>query len=137
VSLTFMVLAGRAPTPQGLGLFAAYCGALTLLVVGFSMAASVLFLKYRDLNQVWDMVSQAGFFFAPIVYPLGIVPERLHFYFYLWPPTPMIEFSRAVLVSGAVPSNTAHVYLVVEVLLVVTVGALILRRYGPRAAEWL
>ena len=37
---------------------------------------------------------QAGFFLAPIIYPLGILPERFHFYLYLWPPTPVIEFSR-------------------------------------------
>ena len=57
----------------------------------------------RDLNQVWDVAAQAGFFLAPIVYPLGIIPERFHFYFYLWPPTPVIEFSRAVLVNGIIP----------------------------------
>ena len=52
--------------------------ALTLIVVGFSLATSVLFLRYRDLNQVWDMVTQAGFFLAPVIYPLGIIPERFH-----------------------------------------------------------
>ena len=46
------------------------------------------------------MVMQAGFFLAPIIYPLGVIPERFHFYLYLWPPTPIIEFSRAVLVAG-------------------------------------
>ena len=61
----------------------------------------MLFLRYRDLNQVWDVVTQAGFFVAPIIYPLGVIPERFHFYLYLWPPTPIIEFSRAVLVDGA------------------------------------
>ena len=40
------------------------------IVIGFSLAASVLFLRYRDLNQVWDVVLQAGFFLAPIIYPL-------------------------------------------------------------------
>ena len=60
----------------------------------------MLFLRYRDLNQVWDVVLQAGFFLAPIIYPLEILPERFHFYLYLWPPTPVIEFSRAVLVRG-------------------------------------
>ena len=68
--------------------------ALATIVVGFSLASSVLFLRYRDLNQIWDMVMQAGFFLAPIIYPLGVIPERFHFYLYLWPPTPIIEFSR-------------------------------------------
>ncbi len=64
----------------------------------------MLFLRYRDLNQVWEVVIQAGFFLAPIIYPLGILPERFHFYLYIWPPTPVIEFSRAVLVAGVLPT---------------------------------
>ena len=104
---------------------------LRLLVAGFSLATSVLFLRYRDLNQVWDVMAQAGFFVAPIIYPLGIVPERLHFYFYRWPPTPIIEFSRAALVSDSVPSLTAHLYLTAEVAVVLVIGTLIMRRFEP------
>ncbi len=137
VILVFLSLNGALPSAHGLALFLAYSTALTLLVVGFSLAASVLFLRYRDLNQVWELIAQAGFFVAPIVYPLGIVPERLHFYFYLWPPTPIIEFSRAVLVSDAVPSLTAHIFLIAEVLAALIIGALVMRRYGPRAPEYV
>jgi ABC-type polysaccharide/polyol phosphate export permease len=57
-----------------------YCAALVLIVAGFSLGASVLFLRYRDLNQVWDLATQAGCFVAPIGYPLDILPERLHVY---------------------------------------------------------
>ena len=120
----------RRPSRE-LALFLLYCGALLLLVVGFSLATSVLFLRYRDLNQVWDVMAQAGFFVAPIVYPLGIVPERFHFYFYLWPPTPIIEFSRAALVSNAVPSITGHIYLGLEVIAVVAIGVFVMRTVWP------
>ena len=77
VIVVFLSLAGAPPSLQGIALFLLYCGALLLLVVGFSLATSVLFLRYRDLNQLWDVMAQAGFFVAPIVYPLGIVPETL------------------------------------------------------------
>ena len=46
---------------------------------------------------------------APIIYPLGIIPERSISTLYLWPPTAVIEFSRAVLVDGTVPGPLAHV----------------------------
>ena len=137
VIVTFLALVGQLPSAVGLGLFALYGVALTLIVVGFSLATSVLFLKYRDLNQVWDVITQAGFFLAPIIYPLGIVPERYHFYFYVWPPTPIIEFSRAALASGPAPSALAHLYLFAEVVAVLTIGALILKKMGPRAAEYV
>ena len=137
VIVAFLTVAGAPPTAVGVMLFVAYCGALTVLVAGFSLAASVLFLKYRDLNQVWDVIAQAGFFVAPIIYPLGIMPERFHFYFYLWPPTPIIEFSRAALIRHQIPSATAHLYLVFELIAAVVVGVLVMRRHGPRAAEYL
>jgi lipopolysaccharide transport system permease protein len=137
VIVVFLTLSGAQPSAVALLYFTVYSLALALLVVGFSLATSVLFLKYRDLNQVWDVITQAGFFIAPIIYPLGIVPERLHLYFYLWPPTPIIEFSRAVLVDHRVPSAAAHLYLALEVAIVIGIGASILKRYGPRAAEYV
>jgi lipopolysaccharide transport system permease protein len=133
----FLVVVGRTPTVAALVLFVLYGAALISIVVAFSLAASVLFLRYRDLNQVWDVVVQAGFFFAPIIYPLGVVPERFHFYFYLWPPTPILEFSRAVLITGAVPTPTAHVYLAIDVAFSLLLGIMIFRRFAPRAAEFL
>jgi len=135
--LLLLSLSGQSPSAAGVALFATYCLSLTLLVVGFSLATSVLFLKYRDLNQVWDVITQAGFFVAPIIYPLGIIPERLHFLFYGWPPTPIIEFSRSVLIAHTAPSLTAHVYLAAEALTSLAIGAAVLKRFGPRAAEWL
>jgi len=133
----FLVVMGRAPTIAALALFVLYGAALITTVIGFSLAASVLFLRYRDLNQVWDVMSQAGFFLAPIIYPLGVVPERFHFYFYLWPPTPIIEFSRSLLVKGVVPTAIAHVYLAIDVTVIMLVGLAIFRSLAPRAAEYV
>ena len=107
------------------------------VVTGFSLAASVLFMRFRDLNQIWEVVIHAGFFIAPIIYPLDILPERLHIYLYVWPPTPIMMFSRAVLVDGQIPSLPAHVYLVVETLIIAGLGALIYRLASPRIAEYV
>jgi lipopolysaccharide transport system permease protein len=133
----FLTVDGRPPDVQALLLYGAYVTALVLIVVGFALASSVLFLRYRDLNQVWDVITQAGFFLAPIIYPVSVLPERYHFYLYLWAPTPVIEFTRAVLVAGRVPSATAHLALAAAAFLSVTVGVLVFRRLAPRAAEHL
>ena len=54
-----------------------------------------MWARYRDLNQVWEVLVHAGFFVAPIVYPLHILPERFHIYLYLWPPTPFVQYVRS------------------------------------------
>ena len=97
----------------------------------------MLFLRYRDLNQVWDVVAQAGFFLAPIIFPLSIIPERFHFYFYLWPPTPVIQFSRAVLVNGTAPTATAHAYLALDAAIILLTGIFVFNALAPRAAEYV
>jgi len=137
IAALFLTLTGHRPTWSALALFAVYCVALTLIVVGFSLATSVLFLRYRDLNQVWDVALQTGFFLAPIVYPLSTLPHRFHIYLYLWPPTPVIQFSRALLVNGMTPSLRAHLCLIVLVVASLATGILIFRRYDVHAAEYV
>ena len=120
-----------------LGLYAVYQAHFFAIVTGFSLAASVLFMRYRDLNQVWEVVTQAGFFVAPIIYPIGVLPERLHILLYLWPPTPIMLFSRSVLVDGHAPSALAHVMLTAETSAILAAGALVYRWRAPRVAEEL
>jgi lipopolysaccharide transport system permease protein len=137
VITVFLTMTAQPPGPVAFALFILYLALYMVIVTGFSLAASVLFLRYRDLNQVWDVVIQAGFFLAPVVYPLQIIPERYHFWMYLWPPTVIIQFSRSVLVDGSVPTTRAHLMLLGEAACVLAIGALLFRRYAPRAAEYL
>ena len=133
----FLALTGRGPSALHLALFAGYILAMALIITGIALAGSVLFLRYRDLNQIWDVVTQAGFFFAPIIYPLSVIPERYHFYLYIWPPTAVIEFSRAVLIEDRTPTVMGHLDLLLLALGILAIGVVTYRRYAPRAAEYV
>ena len=135
--LTWLALAGRFPAPTALALYGLYLLLFALIVVGFSLAASVLFVRYRDLNQIWDVAVQAGLFVAPIIYPLDVLPERFHRLVYLWPPSSVIEFSRSVLIEGALPSQRAQLLLVAAAAASLGAGVLIYRRLAPTVPEHL
>jgi lipopolysaccharide transport system permease protein len=137
VLLITLTAAGPRPSLASVGLFVLILLELILIVIGFSLAMSPLFLRYRDLNQIWDVVAHAGFFLAPIVYPLGIMPERYHHYLYLWPPTPIIQYARMVLVDGRVPTLKALALLAGVTAAIFTAGVLLYRRFAPTAAEHL
>jgi homopolymeric O-antigen transport system permease protein len=137
VLLMFLAGTGRTPAATSVALYLAYQAMFFAIVTGFSLAASVLFMRFRDLNQVWEVVTHAGFFIAPIIYPIGILPERMHAYLYAWPPTAIIVFSRSVLLDAHVPSLVAHALLLSETGLVLAAGALIYRARAPRVAEEL
>ncbi|MCM2255887.1 MAG: ABC transporter permease [Vicinamibacteria bacterium] len=135
--LAALAVQGRAPSLLNAVLFFGYVACLLLIVIGFSLAASVLLLRFRDLNQVWEVITHAGFFVAPVIYPLEILPERFHQYLYVWPPTPVIQFSRSVLVAGVVPSLFAHVLLLAVTGAILATGVGVFRRYSPQIAEHL
>lgn len=135
--VAFLTASGRPPTPLAIALFAFYVLHLLAIVIGFALAGSVLFLRYRDLNQIWEVALQAGFFLAPVVYPLGILPERFHLWLYLWPPTPIIQFSRQVLVAGSTPSARGHLLLTAGTTVILAVGVIVFRRHAPRVAEYI
>jgi lipopolysaccharide transport system permease protein len=137
VLVGFLAASGQPVPPLALLLYVVYMAHFAAMVAGFSLGASVLFMRYRDLHQIWEVVSHAGFFVAPIIYPLSILPERVHVYLYLWPPTPIILFSRSVLVHGQMPSPAAHAWLTFETACIVAAGVLIYRALAPRVAEYV
>ena len=138
VSLIVMVLIeGRPVGFFGVAAFLFFLVLYFFIVFGFSLGASVLYLEYRDLDQVWDVALQAGFFLAPIIYPLGVIPERYHFWLYAWPPTPIIQFSRQALLDGTLPTLRALIMTTVMAAGVFAIGAIIFRLGARRAMEKL
>lgn len=135
--VAYLIVTGRPPSVTRLGLYAFYVAHMAAIVGAFSLASSVLFVRYRDLNQIWDVVTQMGFFYAPVIYPIDVLPERYHIYLYLWPPTPILEFSRSVLTGEPIPSLKGHLLLSAMTLVCVAIGVAVYRRFAPRVAEYL
>jgi lipopolysaccharide transport system permease protein len=137
ILLGALVVTDRLPSLTHFLLYGWYLVHYLAIVLGISFGASAVLLRYRDLNQVWEVVVQAGFFLAPIVYPIGVIPERFHKFLYLWPPTPVIQFSREVLVEGTIPSLKAHLLLTAGSAALLGIGLVLFRRYARKAAEFL
>ncbi|MFH1132669.1 MAG: ABC transporter permease [Pseudomonadota bacterium] len=132
-----LLATGHSISPLRFLLFFFYVAHLVLMVCGFSLAASVCFVRYRDLNQVWEVVAQAGFFVAPVIFPLKIIPEQYHIYLYFWPPTSVIEFSRSVLTGEVLPTLKGQLLLSAMTVVCLFFGIFVYRLLVKRAAEYL
>lgn len=42
-----------------------------LFSLGLSLFLSAMFVKFRDINYIWEVILQAGFYLTPILYPLS------------------------------------------------------------------
>ncbi len=49
---------------------------LTMLALGIGFLLSALYVRYRDIVYIWEVVAQAAFYATPILYPIALVAER-------------------------------------------------------------
>ena len=73
-------------------------------IYGAGLLLSSLFVYFRDLNQIWEVLINILFFCSPIIYPLSTVPAHLMSYYLLNPITQFIAIYREVMIAGNLPS---------------------------------
>ena len=44
-----------------------------ILALGVSFFLAAAFVKFRDLSNIWEIITQAGFYLTPILYPLTVI----------------------------------------------------------------
>lgn len=47
-----------------------------IFALGISLFLSAAYVKYRDINYIWEVVMQAGFYLTPILYPLSRITNH-------------------------------------------------------------
>lgn len=105
------------------------------LVYGISLILASLYVYYRDLNQIWDIVLQIGFYASPIIYPLSLVPDEYLFYYTLNPITRLMVMYRDVLLYDIVPTLPDISIVVGSGLILLVIGTIVFRKLSPRFAE--
>jgi ABC-2 type transport system permease protein len=48
-----------------------------IFALGISLFLSALYVKFRDISYIWDVVTQGGFYLTPIIYPISKIPNAL------------------------------------------------------------
>ena len=57
---------------------------LTVLTTGVAMLLSALFVRFRDISPIWEVLAQILFYSAPVIIPAELVREKLEHHQFLW-----------------------------------------------------
>ena len=106
-----------------------------ILIFGVSLLLASLNVYYRDFNQIWDIILQAGFFLTPIIYSANLIPSRYLFYYMLNPVSRIIVAIRKILYYGIMPSYEDLLIPLLGGLFFCLIGYQVFRRLEPRFAE--
>ena len=145
-ALFFMVLSGVVPRASWLEL-PALLALLMALALGVSMLLSVLYVRFRDIDPIWQVITQALFYATPILYPVEVIAARYPKLAQLamWNPLAAIiqQFRHAVIDTTA-PSAAAAiggtVWLLIPLGIVfglLALGWVTFNRMSPKVAEQL
>jgi len=140
----FVVAAGVQPRWSWLALPIV----LVLLLVfatGLAMALSALYVRYRDVQPIWEVVLQALFYATPILYPIELLAgesQTLAQLALMNPIAALIQEARHLLTGAASLSeamgSTALLAAPAAILVAVTLlGFWVFDRMAPLAAEEL
>jgi lipopolysaccharide transport system permease protein len=108
-----------------------------LIVYGISLILAALYVYYRDLNQIWEVVLQLGFFLSPVVYPISTVPNKYLPYYMLNPVTSIMQIYRQSLLYSETPNAFSLAFILLSACIILLFGSTIFRRLERRFAEEL
>ncbi len=102
--------------------------ALSVYITGLSLIMSILFVRYRDVDQIWTVVRQALFYVTPTLYVVSALPGVLSQVASANPLAAIFTQARNALVDPSAPTAAQAVGGAVWLLipLAVTIGALVL-----------
>lgn len=141
--MAFVFLAGVSPRLSWLEV-PVLLMLLTLFVAGISMLLSALYVRLRDVDQVWMVVRQGLFYATPTLYVAAALPGGLRRVLSANPLAAIFTQVRRALVDPAAPSAAATVggakWLLLPlgiILIVFVTGVVIFQRTAPHMAETL
>jgi ABC-2 type transport system permease protein len=103
-----------------------------LFGLGISLILATLFVKFRDIAYIWEVILQAGFYLTPILYPLSMITNlSLQKLILLNPMAQAIQDARFVtvtretLTSSAIFGGGSYKYIPFIIVAVVLVAGLL------------
>ena len=101
---------------------------LFLLNLGISFIFSVLYVRYRDIIYIWQVVTTAGFFLTPIIYSLDIFPTEIRRLILINPMAQIIEMSHNAVLYDLLPNPSDFLYTIIVSVAIFLVGLIIFKK---------
>ncbi len=108
---------------------------LLMLSIGLSLALAALNVLYRDVQFIWAVFLQAGYFATPIMYAVEIFPENLREIVLLNPVARVIVASRQTIIYSAPAQINDLMFMGIASIVFLFIGYIIFNKIEPRFAE--
>lgn len=106
-----------------------------LIILGLAMGLSALNVYFRDVQFIWRLIVQVGFFATPVIYPITIFPENVRWIVMLNPMAQIITMMRDCILYRVSPEPFNLAYVAVSALVFLLLGYATFDHLEPKFAE--
>jgi ABC-2 type transport system permease protein len=117
-------------------------GLLVMLATGVTMLLSALYVRYRDMQPIWEVALQMLFYASPVIYVTSALPDNIERESMASPIAAVLTQMRHALIDPSAPTAAQaignEVRLLIPLGVVIAVFALglwVFMREAPRIAE--
>jgi lipopolysaccharide transport system permease protein len=108
-----------------------------IIALGTSLVLAALNVFYRDIQYIWALVLQIGFFATPVIYPLSIFPPYLLKVLSYNPLAQIIFVARDITLYAKAPNLASFTFVIFIAVIILGIGYAVFMRLEPRFAEEL
>jgi lipopolysaccharide transport system permease protein len=111
---------------------------MSLLGLGLGLITSVIHARIRDVNQLVNITTRAGFFLSGVFYSMDLIPDEwLHVY--TWNPMAVfIETARAAIYGDMGRLTSTHIGQAVGIAVAaMLIGSIVFMRFERKAVKYL
>lgn len=108
-----------------------------ILIVSISLTTSHLYIQYRDIRYLVDVLLLIWFYATPIFYPVELVPQEIYPFYIYNPMVGIISGYRNIILEAKPPDFGLLCISFLETIILFIVGYRVAKRYGPTAADYV
>ncbi|HCU70707.1 MAG TPA: hypothetical protein DIC35_03045 [Candidatus Moranbacteria bacterium] len=131
----FFALNGFMPSLAAIGMFLLFSIFIYVIILSFSLITAPLYVKFRDLSMIWDVMLMIILYASPIIYPLATLPAQYHPFVLLNPLAFIVHFTKESLINNHFASAGQYGIFIAIVLGGFLFSIWSYRKMAPRIAE--
>lgn len=131
----FFAIKGFLPSIASVLLFFLFSIFIYIIVVSFSLITAPLYVKFRDLTMIWDVLLMIILYASPIIYPLATLPAKYHQLILLNPMAFIVHFTKESLINNHFADLGQYTAFIGIVLGSFVLSIFSYRKFAPRIAE--
>lgn len=135
VIVFFFSIKGFLPSFTSILIFLIFAVFIYIIILSFALITAPLYVKFRDLSMIWDVILMIVLYASPIIYPLATVPNKYHQLLLLNPIAFISHFTKESMFNGHYATPAQYLIFSAIVFAGFALGIFSYRKFIPKVAE--